>query len=223
MSSCCLAACGRLAENSQSGEAGFNPLWTGSPGTSAPSAAAAAPHSPAVGPGFGQGRGLPAPTAAGIFCRLPLAARRAAGRRGKSCLSPTCPSLSHSRLALSVRAAPSRRVSGRGTGARALPALPTLGFSPPPSPWTCVLFPTLPKIIAIQAWCVQAVSCYRGGGRRPGVPHPSTSRCDVPFAAAPAVSCGVVGEGPCSGGSATNPPAARGPLRGGTALPGAQQ
>lgn len=38
MSSCCLAACGRLAENSQPGEAAFNSLWTGSPGTSAPSA-----------------------------------------------------------------------------------------------------------------------------------------------------------------------------------------
>jgi len=138
MSSCCLAACGRLAENSQSGEAGFNSLWTGSPGTSAPRVAAAACRAPPLARGRGLagegGCGLPA---VGIFlssaspCQVCPMKRRCAASPPFALPKPFHPPTS-ALPAAPAPAAPSCWIGGCGMGPTTLPALPLLWFSPSP-------------------------------------------------------------------------------------------
>lgn len=163
MSSCCLAACGRLAENSQSGEAGFNSLWTGSPGTSAPSAAAAARGAqPRRGAGVLAREGVPWAGCSGDFLSSAsprqLCPRHGVQREEASRPQPPlCPPEPFHPLT-------SVRPRGPGTG-RSFPLDQRLQdrtkgpvslshvvfFFPFPLLWTCVLFPTLPKIVAVKA------------------------------------------------------------------------
>lgn len=245
MSSCCLAACGRLTENSQSGKAGFNSLWTGSPGTSAPNVAAAARRAlpPARGQGFGRGRGSAVWLQQGFFCHLPFPTRcvpatRCRGKRHRTpsppfaILKPFHPLTSvHPCSSGTGRSFPlDQRLQDRTKGPASLSPVVVFPF---PLLWTCILFPTLPKIIAIKVWCLEAVSCLQGGAgpRPPTSPHhgetclsPSLIRFSFGLAvwvssrararqrcwACAELWLAAVAEGSCSQGSAMSASAARG-------------
>lgn len=73
---------------------------------------------------------------------------------------PRSSAISHPIPAALAPATPSRRISSRRTGPRVPPAFPI--FFPFPSLCTCVLFPTLPKIIEVKVWCLEAVSRRQG-------------------------------------------------------------
>lgn len=137
-----------------------------------------APHSPAAGVWAEEGAARSDGGRDFVSLASGCQACRGAQREGLS--------LSHLPFALpkpfgSVRPCSSVPPAQRPRDRREGPAgLSHAVFFPSPSLWTCVLFPTLPKIIAIQAWCVQAVSCHRGGGAgltRGPAPLHITVRC----------------------------------------------
>lgn len=143
------------------------------------------PQSPATGegPGSRQGKGLCDLAAAGIFCCLPLPARCAliTGCGGERRRAPSLPfallkpfhpltSLCPCRSSTSRSFPWDQWLQDRTKGPASLsPGV----FSPFPLLWTCILFPTSPKIIAIKVWCLEAAHCLQGGAapRPPTSPH----------------------------------------------------
>lgn len=141
-------------------------------------------QSPATGegPGSRQGKGLCDLAAAGIFC-LPLPARCAliTGCGGERRRAPSLPfallkpfhpltSLCPCRSSTSRSFPRDQWLQDRTKGPASLsPGV----FFPFPLLWTCILFPTSPKIIAIKVWCLEAAHCLQGGAapRPPTSPH----------------------------------------------------
>lgn len=167
MSSCCLAACGRLAENSQPGEAAFNSLWTGSPGTSAPSAGSRGRGGPCgvLGLWFWRVGGVWGPTASEMFSHASPRAVPAAQREGASCWQRALSSsLPDPPRALQPQHRPllsPRPTAGCGTGLSA------------PQPLSHGQKPILikKKKVAIRVWCLGALRCLQGAAA-PGPPAP---------------------------------------------------
>lgn len=166
MSSCCLAACGRLAENSQPGEAAFNSLWTGSPGTSAPSAGSHGRGGPCgvLGLWFWRvwgGSGVRLPQKC---FRVPLP-EPCPQHKGKGRHAGSEPFPPHPRPSLGpADTAPAAAVPRTHSWLRDRTECPAAHL-----PWA-ETYPDKKKV-AVRVWCLGTLSCLQGAAA-PGPPAP---------------------------------------------------
>lgn len=143
MSSCCLAACGRLAENSQSGEAALTLCGRAPP----------AHLHPALRGWGGEGG---SPLGNSVLCPSPQLCP-VQGVQGKPPAHPLLSQCCSTRPPLSIPVFPLDQPLR--TAPKALPVSPLL-CCPFPLPWTCTVFPALPKPGAMPGWsccCLQGV------------------------------------------------------------------